>query len=57
MAEVMNGGVTVIVIDEYERVYLNYLLERVCLEGSDTDERALSYTSELLDALGVEVTV
>lgn len=57
MAEVTSGNVTVIVLDQYELVYLKYLLENVCLEGSDGDERALNHTQELLDALDVEITV
>ena len=57
MAEVTSGNVTVIVLDQYELVYLKYLLENVCLEGSDGDKRALDHTLELLNALDVEITV
>lgn len=57
MAEVTSGNVTVIVLDQYEFVYLKYLLENVCLEGSDGDSRALDHTRDLLNALDVEITV
>lgn len=58
MAEVTSGeNLTVLVLDEYEVEALRYLLDRVMLEGSDEDERALGYAFETLDALDVEVTV
>lgn len=60
MAEVTSqteGPFTVIVLSGHETEALQYLLERVSLEGNNSDEWALKHAYSLLDALDVEVTV
>ena len=57
MAEVTSGDLTVIVLNNSETKALAYLLESIALTGTDSDERALRECYDVLDALGVEVTV
>lgn len=58
MAEVTSGeNLTVIVLRDEEVAGLVYLLDSIILRGDEQDDRALTACYELLDALGVEVTV
>jgi hypothetical protein len=59
MTSIINGEglFTVLVLDEESSAGLAYLLERVTLEGSDADEYALATVQDILNTLGVEVTV